>query len=125
MLLRYIYCEDLEIKEEFARDLYELSDRWLINDLNADCEAFFQQDITIENFGLLAELAEKMGNEELLESATEYGLRHCGQLEENHLEGLSSSVLKRMICKCQRVELRKKKKNVNFKSDEEGNLCLL
>jgi len=107
--LRYVYCEELQIDEGFAVDLYRLSDKWLVKGLNIDCCEFLKQNITLENFGRIAQLASDVGEEELFEVAASYGLKKCGKLEEEYLKDVRGSVLRKMICKCQRVEFRKKK----------------
>jgi len=104
-----VYCEELEISEELMVDLFELSDKWLVKSLNNDCHEFLKQNITLENFGKIAQLASDIGEDELFEIAANYGLKKCGKLEEEHLKDVKSSVLKKMICKCRHVEFRKRK----------------
>ena len=108
--LLYVYSVDMELKQEYAVDLYELSTKWGVEDLKADCDEYLRQNITLENFGRIAQIASETGEEELFEKATNYGLKKCKLLEENHLEDMSTSVLRKVICKFQKVEQRKKKK---------------
>jgi len=111
IFLRYIYDDEaFDIKEEFVRELYELSDRWLITGLHAECHEFLKRNLTLDNFGKVAEMAQEMDIPDLLEAATDFGLKNCGLLEEKHLESMSSSVLRKIICKCERIEVRKKDK---------------
>ncbi len=113
LFIRYIYDDEaIDIKEEFAKELYDLSDRWLIPALNAECHEFFKQNLTLDSFGKVAEMAQEKGLEDLLEVATDYGLKNCALLEEKHLESMSSSVLKKLICKCQRIEVRRKNQKI-------------
>jgi len=87
-LLRYIYCVDFEIKLKIALDLCRLSDQWLIRDLHADCVDFLGQNLRISNFGQIAELAEDIREEGLLEAATDFGSKKNEELKEKHLENL-------------------------------------
>jgi len=115
--LHWVYSIDMELKEEYAIDLYELSMRWRVEDLKADCAEYLRQNITLENFGRIAQIASEAGEEELFEKATNYGLKNCKLLEENHLEDMSTSVLRKVICKFQKVEQRKKKQPERFEEN--------
>ena len=64
-LLSYVYDRELEIKEDFAMDLYELTDKWMMKDLNKHCKEYLESNFTLQNVGRIAKRAEEIGSEEL------------------------------------------------------------
>ena len=99
---------DFEINKKHAVDLWKLSDQWLIQGLHTDCVEFLKQNMSLGNFGEIAELAEKIGAEELFEVATDFGSKKSEELKEKHMESLRGTVLRKVISKCQRDDLRMK-----------------
>jgi len=99
---------DFEINKKHAVDLWKLSDQWLIQGLHTDCVEFLKQNMSLGNFWEIAKLAEKIGEEELFEAATDFGSKKNRELKEKHMENLRGSVLRKVISKCQREDLRKK-----------------
>ncbi len=114
----------MEIKEGYAVDLYELSTKWKVEDLKVDCDECLRQNITLENFGRIAQVASEVGEEALFDKAANYGLKNCNLLEENHLDDMSASVLRKVICKFQKVQQRKKKTTENFTEEIIQNISL-
>ncbi|RYE26886.1 MAG: BTB/POZ domain-containing protein, partial [Sphingobacteriales bacterium] len=64
-LLKYLYGKVLEIKEEFALDLYNLTKEWSIQDLNIECREFLKNNMTMDNFSEIANKAQEIDTEDL------------------------------------------------------------
>lgn len=107
-LLRYVYCGELELKEEFAMDLYELTDKWLLKDLRLSCREFLEQNLSISNFGQIAQRADDLGAEELCDAVADFAMNNYELLEEKNLERTPHSILRKIICKSKLFMIKRK-----------------
>ena len=60
-LLEYVYCGEVEVDEESVLELYEMSDKWCMKDLQEECERFLVKNMKVENWEKIAEKIEKIG----------------------------------------------------------------
>jgi len=107
-LLSYIYGREFEIKQDLALDLYELTDKWVIKDLNNYCKDVLIQHFTLENIGEITRRAEDLGSDELHEAVADFLLDFDVIPEEKDLD-LPPSVLKKVICKFKAIQKKAKK----------------
>ena len=90
-------------------DLYELTDKWVIKDLNKHCIEFIESNFTMEKVGRIAERAEEIGSEELCEAAADF-LVNCGKVfEEEDMKDIPQFLLIKAFCKLKQQAQQKKK----------------
>ena len=63
--LSFVYLGTIEVDEELAFDLYELSDKYTFDELKKACENFLASIVTLENFFRIFELADLYETEAL------------------------------------------------------------
>ena len=99
-LLEFIYCDEIELNEKLALDLFKLCDKYSLADLKGICEKFLSKCITLDNFVEVINVAEKFGGSELQDKAIEYGIEHLEVLEEKgSLYEISSRMLVKLACR--------------------------
>jgi len=81
--LKYIYCIEVDFTPELALDLFILCDKWLFNELKADCENFLGETLTRENIVQRAELAEKLEAPKLRNDIIEFIIANSVEMEKN------------------------------------------
>ncbi len=81
-VLEYIYCNEVKLTEKLAIDLLEISNKWLLSELQDQCEVFLGENLTLENFSQIAELAQKFPTMHLMNYVVDFGSQNLERLEE-------------------------------------------
>jgi len=111
-IMEYIYCNQVKLTEKLAIDLLETSNKWVLTQLQEQCEVFLGENLTLENFSQIANLAQKFPTIHLMHYVLEFGTEHLERLEEKEdLYKLDQCTLVNFIfkvrcqdaCKCKDV----------------------
>ncbi len=98
-MLEYIYSNRITINAENAIDIFQLANKWGIKKLENQCQRFLTDNLTLSNYVEVANVAAKVGAEDLIETAVEFGTQHLDALQSDKLTGLSQSILVKTIFK--------------------------
>ncbi len=80
-------------------DLYELSDKWLLEELSKDCCQFLRRSLNVRDFAEIAQRADEIRAEDLCDALADFAVNNYEELEEKDLEKTPHSILRRIIYK--------------------------
>ncbi len=85
-LIRYLYCEKLELTEEVAAELLGIADQYLLPDLRKECEDYLVECLTFENLAQRLEEAEFYQAQILREGAIVFTIRNLEKLSQSEVK---------------------------------------
>lgn len=98
--LEYIYGHEVELNEKLARELFELADKWSLVTLFQDCERFFMETLSVENFYETSVLTERLWASKLTDALVEFGIKNLEELEKSEdLHKIPQSILVKTVFK--------------------------
>jgi len=104
-LLKYIYCNEVDLTDELALDLLVLCKKWLFKELEGECEDFLAETLKIENIVERAQLADQLEAGKLVNHIIEFIIPNMSELETRGiLYQISSAIIVKAL-----VELKNKK----------------
>jgi len=81
-LLRYIYCEKVDLAEELALNLFVLCKKWEFKELEEECEEFLVDTLEVRNALERAQLANELKAKKLISSLIEFIIDNMNELEK-------------------------------------------
>jgi len=101
--LEYIYSNRITINNGNAADIFQLANKWGLKKLENQCEQFLIDNLNLSNYVEIANVAARVGAEELIETAVEFGTQHLDSLKSDKLSDLSQTILVKTIFKVKEV----------------------
>ena len=86
--MRFLYQNVVELTEQLAIDLYEVSDKYLQKDLAALCEDFLSKNLTLGNFLSMIDFAEKFGILSLKQAILRFIANNLQKIKQSQSEFL-------------------------------------
>lgn len=79
--MEFLYSDDVKLNNELALELLEVADKYSVPDLRVKCEEYLSKNLDVNNYVMVARMADLVDSVTLRKAAIEYMAKSIKQLK--------------------------------------------